>query len=162
LIPGTDTRRFPHCEVAVAVPFPAPGTTILVVDDERITRRVAYRILSEEGYRVFEAASAEEAMSVLDMAHRYIHLVILDVVMPVVDGVELGRRILERWPSLRLLYMSAHPAEVLTEHGLDDLRVRFLAKPFTHDELLGKVQETLDRRGARRSSGAERVADLAQ
>ena len=146
----------------MAVPFPAPGTTILVVDDERITRRVAYRILSEEGYRVFEAASAEEAMSVLDMAHRYIHLVILDVVMPVVDGVELGRRILERWPSLRLLYMSAHPAEVLTEHGLHDLRVRFLAKPFTHDELLGKVQETLDRRGASRSSGAESVADPAQ
>ena len=48
-------------------------------------------------------------MSVLEMAHRYIHLVILDVVMPLVDGVELGRRILERWPSLRLLYMSAHP-----------------------------------------------------
>jgi DNA-binding response OmpR family regulator len=130
----------------VSVPFPAPGTTILVVDDERVTRRVAYRILSEEGYRVFEAASADEAMSVLDMAHRYIHLVILDVIMPVVDGVQLGHEILAKWPSLRLLYMSAHPAEVLTEHGLTDLRVRFLAKPFTHDELLGKVQQTLDRR----------------
>ena len=143
----------------MAVPFPAPGTTILVVDDERITRRVAYRILSEEGYRVFEAASAEEAQSVLDMAHRYIHLVILDVVMPVVDGVELGRQILAHWPSLRLLYMSAHPAEVLSERGLDDLRVRFLAKPFTHGELLGKGEEALELRGARRSSGAEHVVD---
>ena len=143
------------------VPFPAPGTTILVVDDERITRRVAYRVLSEEGYRVFEAASAEEAMSVLDMAHRYVHLVILDVVMPVVDGVELGRQILARWPSLRLLYMSAHPAQVLTERGLDDLRVRFLAKPFTHDELLNKVQDALERRRSRRSLEAERVTDSA-
>ena len=145
----------------MSVPFPVPGTTILVVDDERITRRVAYRILTEEGYRVFEAASAEEALSVLDLAHRYIHLVILDVVMPVVDGVELGRRILARWPSLRFIYMSAHPAQVLSEHGLDDLRVRFLAKPFTHDELLGKVQESLERRRARRSSGADSVVDLA-
>jgi len=145
----------------LGVPFPAPGTTILVVDDERITRRVAYRILSEQGYRVFEAASADEAMSVLDMAHRYVHLVILDVVMPVVDGVELGRRILARWPSLRLLYMSAHPAEVLTQRGLDDLRIRFLAKPFTHDELLGKVQEALERRRERRSSGAQELADQA-
>jgi two-component system cell cycle sensor histidine kinase/response regulator CckA len=144
----------------VGVPFPAPGTTILVVDDERVTRRVAYRILSEEGYRVFEAASAEEAMSVLDMAHRYIHLVILDVVMPVVDGVQLGQEILAKWPSLRLLYMSAHPAEVLIEHGLEDLRVRFLAKPFTHDELLGKVQEALDRRRTpRRTSDPEGVVD---
>jgi two-component system cell cycle sensor histidine kinase/response regulator CckA len=144
----------------VSVPFPAPGTTILVVDDERVTRRVAYRILSEEGYRVFEAASADEAMSVLDMAHRYIHLVILDVVMPVVDGVQLGQEILAKWPSLRLLYMSAHPAEVLTEHGLTDLRVSFLAKPFTHDELLGKVQQALDRRRSPRLvQGAEGVAD---
>ena len=130
----------------MTVPFPAPGTTILVVDDERITRRVAYRILSEEGYRVFEAASAEEAISVLDMAHRYVHLVILDVVMPVVDGVELGQEILSQWPSLRLLYMSAHPAEVMAQHGLKELTVRFLAKPFTHGELLAKVAEALDRR----------------
>jgi two-component system, cell cycle sensor histidine kinase and response regulator CckA len=144
----------------VNVPFPAPGTTILVVDDERVTRRVAYRILSEEGYRVFEAASADEAMSVLDMAHRYIHLVILDVVMPVVDGVQLGQEILAKWPSLRLLYMSAHPAEVLSEHGLTDLRVRFLAKPFTHDELLGKVQHALDRRQSpRQIQDAEGVTD---
>ena len=142
----------------MSVPFPAPGTTILVVDDERITRRVAYRILSEEGYRVFEAASADEAMSVLDMAHRYIHLVILDVVMPVVDGVELGRRMLESWPTLRLLYMSAHPAEVLAQHGLSNLDVLFLAKPFTYGELLGKVAEALDRRRTRRTS-EENVVD---
>ena len=137
----------------MAVPFPAPGTTILVVDDERITRRVAYRILSEQGYRVFEAASADEAISVLDMAHRYVHLILLDVVMPVVDGVSLGREILARWPSLQLLYMSAHPAEVLAAHGLGDLQVRFLAKPFTRDELLGKVQESLERRKEPRDSG---------
>jgi DNA-binding NtrC family response regulator len=142
----------------VAFPFPAPGTTILVVDDERLTRRVAYRILSEEGYRVFEAASADEAMSVLDMAHRYIHLVILDVVMPVVDGVELGQAILEKWPSLRLLYMSAHPAQVLAEHGLQDLGVHFLAKPFTHDEMLRKVGEALDRRRTSRPTASPEEA----
>ena len=144
----------------MAVPFPGPGTTILVVDDERITRRVAYRILSEEGYRVFEAASAEEAMSVLDMAHRYIHLILLDVVMPVVDGVSLGREILAHWPALQLLYMSAHPAEVLAAHGLDNLQVRFLAKPFTRDELLGKIKESLERRRTPRiSDSTEGVPD---
>jgi DNA-binding response OmpR family regulator len=142
----------------VDVPFPAPGTTILVVDDERITRRVAYRILSEEGYRVFEAASADEALSVLDMAHRYVHLVVLDVVMPVVDGVELGRQILAQWPSLRLLYMSAHPAEVLAQHGLKELDVRFLAKPFTHGELLAKVAESLDRRRTSRPTDTPKEA----
>jgi len=143
----------------VSFPFPAPGTTILVVDDERITRRVAYRVLSEEGYRVFEAASADEAMSVLEMAHHYIHLVILDVVMPLVDGVELGRQMLETWPSLRLLYMSAHPAQVLAQHGLANLDVLFLAKPFTHGEMLHKVTEALDRRRARRTSEPESTVE---
>jgi DNA-binding NtrC family response regulator len=135
-------------------PFPAPGTTILVVDDERITRRIAYRILNGEGYRVFEAASAEEAMSVLDMAYRYVNLVVLDVVMPVVDGVELGQEIIARWPALRLLYMSAYPAEVLAHHGLSNLSVHFLAKPFTHDELLAKVQQALERRRISRDTPA--------
>ena len=136
----------------MAVPFPGPGTTILVVDDERITRRVAYRILSEEGYRVFEAASADEALAVLDMAHRYVNLIVLDVVMPVVNGVQLGQEILAKWPSLKLLYMSAHPAEILTEQGLENLQVHFLAKPFTHDELLAKVLQALDRRRTSRPS----------
>jgi CheY-like chemotaxis protein len=90
----------------VSAPFPSLGPTILVVDDERIARRLLYRVLSEEGYRVFEAASAEEAMGVLELAHWYVHLIMLDVVMPDVDGVRLGQGILHRWPPLRLLYMS--------------------------------------------------------
>ena len=124
-------------------PITAPATTILVVDDERFARQIFYRMLSEEGYRVFEAGVAEEAMAVLEQAHRYVSLVLLDVVMPVVDGVQLGRRILARWPALRLLYMSAYPAEVLAQHGLEDPAVPFLSKPFTRDELLAKIERAL-------------------
>jgi DNA-binding NtrC family response regulator len=137
----------------VSTPFPSLGATILVVDDERIARRLLYRVLTEEGYRVFEAASAGEAMGVLELAHWYVHLIMLDVVMPGVDGVELGRQILERWPPLRLLYMSAHPAEVLVQHGLTDPQVHFLAKPFTHDELMNKVGIASDRRQRPRQHG---------
>ena len=129
----------------MSAPFPSLGATILVVDDERVARRLLYRVLSEQGYRVFEAASAEEAMDVLELAHWYVHLIMLDVVMPGVDGVQLGRRILHRWPPLRLLYMSAHPAEVVVQRGLTDPQVHFLAKPFTHDELMSKVEVAIDR-----------------
>jgi DNA-binding response OmpR family regulator len=143
----------------VSVSFPTLGATILVVDDERVARRLLYRALTEEGYRVFEAASAEEALSVLELANRYVHLIMLDVVMPVVDGVQLGRRILSRWPSLPLLYMSAHPAEILVQHGLDDAQVHFLAKPYTHDELIGKVESAIDRRRIFRRDDVEDVQD---
>lgn len=142
------------------VPFPALGATILVVDDERVARRLVYRVLTEEGYRVFEAAGADEALSVLEQAHRYVHLIMLDVIMPTVNGVQLGRHILGRWPSLHLLYMSAHPAEILVQHGLEDAQVHFLAKPFTHDELMGKIELAIDRRVASRRGRVEGAAGL--
>ena len=141
----------------VSAPFPPLGATILVVDDERIARRLLYGALSEQGYRVFEAASAEEAMDVLELAHWYVHLIMLDVVMPGVDGVQLGRRILDRWPPVRLLYMSAHPAEVLAQHGLTDPQVHFLAKPFTHDELMSKVEVAIDRHGWPQAEAGDRA-----
>lgn len=116
------------------------------MDDERISRRVAYRILTEEGYRVLEADRAAEALDALRLSRVKVDLVMLDVVMPECDGVELARRVLELWPGQRLLYMSAHPAEVLMRHGLTTLDVPFLAKPFTRGEVLGKVREALERR----------------
>ena len=138
-------------------PFPAPATTILVVDDERISRRVAYRILSEEGYRVLEAENYPETISVLSQARGRIDLVMIDVVMPECDGVELASRVLEEWPDQRILYMSAHPAEVLMRHGLSSLNVPFLAKPYTRDEVLAKVREALERRQhAGADAGVER------
>jgi two-component system, cell cycle sensor histidine kinase and response regulator CckA len=119
--------------------------SILVVDDQATVRRMAHRLLNEWGFRVFEAESGEEAMEVLETARAGIQLVIVDVVMPLADGIQVTRRIQERWPGQRTLYMSAHPAEVLAEYGLTHLEVPFLAKPFTRDELLAKVSEALAR-----------------
>jgi two-component system cell cycle sensor histidine kinase/response regulator CckA len=118
---------------------------VLVVDDVPTVRRMAPRLLSEWGFRVFEAESGEEALEVLETARPDVELVILDVVMPLADGVQVGQRILERWPAQRILYMSAHPAEVLARHGMSQLNVPFLAKPFTRDELLTKVSDALAR-----------------
>jgi DNA-binding response OmpR family regulator len=117
----------------------------LVVDDERVARRVAFRILSEEGFRVFEADGADEAVHVLTHSRGHVDLVMLDVVMPGADGVALARRILSEWPGQRVLFMSAHPAEVLARHGLIDLNVPFLAKPYARNEVLNKVRDALAR-----------------
>ena len=125
--------------------FPPPYVTVLVVDDERISRHVASRMLRELGLRVLEADGAEEALDVFRISQRPIDLVLLDVVMPETDGVELARQILAHRPGQRILFMSAHPAEVLAEHGLQDLDVSFLAKPYTMDELLSKVRQAMER-----------------
>jgi CheY-like chemotaxis protein len=125
----------------VATQFPTPYVTVLVVDDERISRHVASRMLRELGLRVLEADGAEEALDVFRISQGPIDLVLLDVVMPEIDGVELAEQILAHRPGQRIVFMSAHPAEVLAEHGLQDLDVLFLAKPYTMEELLSKVRQ---------------------
>jgi DNA-binding response OmpR family regulator len=117
----------------------------LVVDDRSMARRIASRILSEEGFRVLEADGMGEALEVLALARGRLDLVILDVVLADGDGVTLARQIQEEWPAQRILFMSGFAAEVLARHGLRDLDVPFLAKPFTRSELLAKIAETLRR-----------------
>ncbi len=117
--------------------------TVLVVDDAGVVRRLSFRVLSEAGYRVFEAAGAVEALEVIDMLQGHVDLVLVDVVMPEVNGVDLVRMIREKWEEPGILFMSAYPAEVLAREGLKDLRVKFLAKPFTRDELLNAVLRSL-------------------
>jgi two-component system cell cycle sensor histidine kinase/response regulator CckA len=133
--------------------------TVLVVDDVGVVRRLSFRVLSEAGFRVFEAASAVEALEVMAMLHGHLDLVLVDVVMPEVNGVDLVRLIRERWHEPSILFMSAYPAEVLAREGLKDLRVQFLAKPFTRDELLGAVDRALQPSG---NDGAQRQATRRQ
>jgi CheY-like chemotaxis protein len=117
--------------------------TVLVVDDAGVVRRLSFRVLSESGYRVFEAAGAVEALEVLAMLRGHVDLVLVDVVMPEVNGVDLVRLIREEWDYPAILFMSAYPAEVLAREGLKDLKVRFLAKPFTRIELLKAVESAI-------------------
>jgi DNA-binding response OmpR family regulator len=115
----------------------------LVVDDAAVVRRLSFRILSEAGYRVFEAAGAVEALEVLGMLRGKVDIILVDVIMPEVNGVDLVRLIREEWSAPAILFMSAFPAEVLAHEGLKDLRVQFLAKPFTRGELLAAVERAL-------------------
>lgn len=121
----------------------AGSQTILVVDDVGVVRKAAFRLLSEAGYRVFEAGSAAEALEVLATSRQPISLAIVDVILPEVNGVDLVRIVQEEWPATRVIFMSAFPAEILVQEGLDHPNVTFLAKPFTRDELLAKVSAAL-------------------
>ena len=145
----TDDELFP--------PDLAGSRTVLVVDDAGVVRRLAYRLLSEAGYRVFEAGSAVEALEVVSLARGRLNLILVDVVMPEVNGVDLARMLRERIPEAEIIFMSAYPAEVLAREGLRDLRVRFLAKPFTREELLRTVASASAR--AKEAGGQPRGAD---
>ena len=125
------------------IPELSGARSILVVDDAAVVRRLAFRLLAEAGYRVFEAGSAAEALEVLNMASGHVELVLVDVVMPEVNGVDLARMVLEVAPAAQIVFMSAFPAEILVREGLRDVQVQFLAKPFTREELLSIVARSL-------------------
>jgi DNA-binding NtrC family response regulator len=137
------------------IPELSGSRSVLVVDDAAVVRRLSFRLLAEAGYRVFEASGAAEALDVLSMAQGHVELVLIDVVMPEVSGVDLARMVREVSPAVRIIFMSAFPAEVLVREGLRDPQVQFLAKPFTREELLAAVARGLERVAAEPETSAK-------
>jgi DNA-binding response OmpR family regulator len=130
------------------MPTDVPGIPhILVVDDEPIVRGAVMRILGGWGFRILEAETAEEAMAVLTMVGERPQLVIVDIVLPGDNGIELARQIREEFPDQPILYMSAYPKDVLWTEGLRDGTEDFLAKPFTAEQLIRAVERVLRRQG---------------
>jgi DNA-binding response OmpR family regulator len=122
-----------------------PGRkTILLVDDDSVARRSACLLLSAEGFRCFEADSAGEALEVLAMMlPGQVALVLVDVMMPKVDGIALVREIRRLWPWQRIAFFTAHPAEALRLKGLDLGEFHLIRAPFTREELLRGVAAAL-------------------
>jgi signal transduction histidine kinase/CheY-like chemotaxis protein len=121
---------------------PRPSATILVVDDEPTLRSVIRRCLVRNGYTVLEAEDAHRALTVA-RASGAIDLLITDVVMPGMTGLELGRLLLRERPELRVLYISGFTFEEAVP--VTDLAngMAYLPKPFETAALTSKVQELL-------------------
>jgi CheY-like chemotaxis protein len=152
---------FPLVDAALDRPCasaPSPtlhGTeTILLVEDEDSVRTVVRSILSRHGYKVLEARTPEEALS-LSKRHAEIDLLISDIVMPRIDGPELSRRIAKVRPEARILFMSGYTDDNLIRYSIDE-GVAFLEKPITPESLTRKVREVLDRAGIGCSDGDAR------
>ena len=125
---------------------PAEGETVLVVEDEEAVRDMASRILDEQGYTVLNAGNGADALDVCARELR-IDLLLTDVVMPRMLGTDLADRIADLRPDTRVLYMSGHGHEALTETALQN-GAQFIQKPFSAEELLHGVRGALDSQAA--------------
>jgi PAS domain S-box-containing protein len=128
-----------------AVEMPQGMETVLLVEDEALVRRLAARVLREQGYTVIEAADGEEALRVAQShAEMEIHLLLTDVVMPRMSGREVAEHLLRMRPRIRVLYTSGYTENSIVHHGVMEDGVAFLQKPFKPDALARKVREVLD------------------
>jgi PAS domain S-box-containing protein len=118
--------------------------TVLVVEDADGLRELIRRLLQRQGYTVLVAENADEAFRLFDQ-NPSIDVVLTDVVMPGGSGPELTSRLVERRPSLKVVYMSGYTDEAIVQHGVLKPGIAFLHKPFTSEALGRKIREVLDR-----------------
>ena len=120
------------------------GQTILVVDDEELVRNLTARMLRSQGYQVHVAGSGPEALEISEKCNGSVHLLLTDLHMPEMNGLEVAQQLQSRWPQMRVLYMSGHSAaDGLVRRVLDE-GGPFLPKPFDQDALMEKIQAALD------------------
>ncbi|HEY4396796.1 MAG TPA: PAS domain S-box protein [Acidimicrobiia bacterium] len=120
------------------------GETILVVEDESAVRSLARDVLARLGYDVLVASDGRDALKVADRCRRSIHLLVSDVVLPHLRGVEVADRLRARRPGLRVLYISGYTETAIVHDGQLDPGVDFLAKPFRPIDLATRVRAVLD------------------
>jgi len=153
--PGEGTRfhvLFPLCSGEVEADEliqedkPWKGTeTILLVEDEDAVRVVAREALQSRGYRILEASSAADAVFICEkLAAGELDLLLTDVVMPRMNGVELSERVLRMQPEARVLFMTGYVDRKLVERGSFGSKAACLQKPYSPSGLAREVRRVLD------------------
>jgi len=150
---GTVVSVFLPRQTANAAPYVAKGKevhhlrgseTILVVEDEGAVRRSTVRLLRSAGYTVLEAANGHEAIQICGTHPGTIHLLLTDVIMPKMTGVELATILSQAHSGLRVLFMSGYPDDAIGSSGALGEATHFLNKPFGVQELELKVRQVLE------------------
>jgi len=116
--------------------------TILLAEDDCFVRDATVAILEYGGYRVITAENGQDAVRLF--RENSVDMLLMDVMMPVMNGVEAYRMIRETSPEIRVLFTSGYTAEVLDRELIEAKDVRLLHKPIPPDTLLKAVREILD------------------
>jgi len=118
--------------------------TILVVEDEPQLRDLTRQFLERHGYSVLVAENGASALEVAQRHGGFIHLLLTDIIMPVMNGRELAQRMAVLSPKTRIVFMSGYTENAVWRNGMIENSVNFLQKPFTLDALTRKVREVLE------------------
>ena len=119
------------------------SATVLLVEDEPLVRSATSRVLASAGLEVLEARTPEEALKLCTERAGEIDLLLTDVVLPIMNGRELSDRLTKLRPKMRVLFMSGYTDDAFSADQKLDVSGAFLAKPFTPDSLVKRIDEVL-------------------
>lgn len=123
--------------------LPSGKETILVVEDEETVREITVEVLSDCGYHVILAQSGEGALELWEKNKEGIDLLLSDIVLPGISGLQLAHKLQASKPELKVIYMSGYSEDVISQHGVFDKDISFLRKPFTSLALTKMIREVL-------------------
>jgi PAS domain S-box-containing protein len=143
-LPRVDQAPEGVVAVGESVDEPALNSeTVLLIENDEAMRSLTKGILESRGYGVLEAKGPNEALEVAERHRKPIHLLLTDVVMPQISGVELTKHLTLFHPETKVLYMSGYADKVILHHGVTDPDRAFLQKPFTAEALARKLRQVL-------------------
>jgi CheY-like chemotaxis protein len=116
---------------------------ILLVEDNAMVREVTKDLLEMHGHTVLVAETPEKALAIAAENRDSIDLLVTDIVMPEMNGIELHRRLHEMIPDLKVLFISGYADIGRVHEGVLDAKVNFLPKPFTSEGILKRISELL-------------------
>src|SRR6185503_12133196 len=123
------------------------GETILVVEDDAMTRQFVVSQLASLGYRTLSAATGTEALALVDAGAAF-DLLFTDIILPDgLNGRQLAAKLAGGRPSLHVLYTSGYADHVVAQHGRLDPGIALLSKPYRKAELARRVREALGQDG---------------
>jgi len=154
-LPATEGDRGRQGDRLLPSSVAGGAETILVAEDEPDLRELTRIFLESYGYKVLEAASAEEAIRTADEFGRPIHLLLTDVIMPGMSGRQLAEKMLGQNPNTKIVYMTGYTDDMIVQHKVLEPGVQLLQKPFTKAELALKIRSTLDGELRSREQGTE-------
>ncbi|MBN1523409.1 MAG: substrate-binding domain-containing protein [Spirochaetales bacterium] len=119
------------------------NATILLVEDEDFVRELASKVLSHSSFHVISAHNGKEALSLVKKHSDKIDMLITDVVMPGMNGLELSKKLLAIRPNLKIIFMSGYTDNVITQEESLYTELNYIQKPFTPDVFLKQVEKVL-------------------
>ncbi len=118
--------------------------TVLIVEDEPEILKLTKHVLEKSGYKVMATSSSEAALDIARKCHGNIDLLVTDIMMPSMNGIELCERLVGNDPKLKVLFMTGYAEEMIDFHDMLKTGINYIQKPFTFSDFNRAVKRLLD------------------